>query len=290
MPDSDESVARYYDANTKRFLAFGHGKAARALHRAVWGEGIASRDEAMNYVNELVFRDMQQCQAGFAVDLGCGVGGSLLYLAQRSASLSGHGITLSRVQARLGTEIIKEASLEERLRIVQGDILDVASYGELLTSRRSDLVFAFAIESLIHLESPDLLFRTLSQLLRRGERFAVCDDFFSSRLPSKTRKRPVLRRRIDEFRSGWKVRHLAMPEQLIETAQNHGFDIIRRADLTPYLELDRPRDRLIRILVALGRPFKPGGQWWSNLLGGNALQACIRAGIVEYWYLLFEKT
>jgi len=79
------------------------------------------------------------------------------------------------------------------------------------------------------------------------------------------------------------------PDQLLEHARDHGFEEIARLNLTPYLELNRPRDRLIRIIVALGRPLNLRGEGWNNLLGGNAVQVCIRGGAIEYWYILLEK-
>ena len=289
MSDLDDPVARYYEANTKRFLSLGQGKSARALHRAVWGEGVESRHDAMHFVNELIYRDMERCKADFAVDLGCGVGGSLLYLAQRSSSLSGCGITLSRVQAQISAELLKRGGQEDRIKIVHGNMLDAASYENLIPVERSGPLFVFAVESLIHLESADQLFQTVSPLLRSKDRFAICDDFLSSKLPAGQWETPMIGRWFDEYRRGWKVHSLVTPDQLLRQASSHGFDNIARLNLTPYLELNRPRDRLIRALVALGRQLKPHGEWWSSLLGGNALQACIKEGVVEYWYILLEK-
>ena len=98
-----------------------------------------------------------------------------------------------------------------------------------------------------------------------------------------------MHRWIDEYKRGWKVRNLVTPDQLLEFAHDHGFEEIECLNLTPYLELNRPRDRLIRIMVALGRPLNFRGEGWNNLLGGNALQACNRGGAIEYWYILLEK-
>ena len=96
-----DEVKRYYEQNTRRFLTLGQGGAEGAIHRAVWGEGVEDRREAFHFVHELVLREARTLQSPLrALDLGCGVGASLLYLAER-LSIEGIGITLSPLQVEL---------------------------------------------------------------------------------------------------------------------------------------------------------------------------------------------
>ena len=60
-------------------------------------------------------------------------------------------------------------------------------------------------------------------------------------------------------------------------------------DLTSYLELRRPRDRLISLLVELGRPFHIPGYRWRSWVGGNALQLALQDGLLEYRLLTWQK-
>src|SRR5688572_18212979 len=109
-PTPLEEVQNYYDRNTRRFERFGHGKDTGAIHRAVYGEGVRSRAEALAFVDRLLLRELTTLEASFAeprqiLDLGCGVGASLLFLAEH-ADIRGTGVTLSRVQAERAQERI----------------------------------------------------------------------------------------------------------------------------------------------------------------------------------------
>src|SRR4051794_8829989 len=96
MTFSSTQVRRYYDANTPAFVRHGQGGGIGAIHRAVWGPGVADRVQAFRYVDDLILRQLDALPgAGGAhvLDLGCGVGGTLSYLAQQRP-IRGTGITL----------------------------------------------------------------------------------------------------------------------------------------------------------------------------------------------------
>src|SRR5690606_13393473 len=125
--EAESLVQRYYDANTRRFLAFGQGGNVGAIHRGVRGPGVTSRAESFNYVNELVLRRLRSLADDGAVsrprvvDLGCGVGASLIYLAERHA-IDGLGITLSTLQAEIARTHFER---RDDLECVAGTFLEV---------------------------------------------------------------------------------------------------------------------------------------------------------------------
>ena len=137
-------IKRYYDRHTASFVRFGEGRAS--IHRAVWGPDTHTRDQAFHYVDDqivaLVKRIDAPLSAAHIVDLGCGVGASLCYLAER-LPIRGTGITLSHAQAVMGRRIIAAAGLSDRVECMEGD------YGDLpATLKPADL--AYAIESFVH--------------------------------------------------------------------------------------------------------------------------------------------
>jgi len=298
-----DPVARYYDANTRQFLTLGHGASSHTIHRAVWGPGVRNREEAMHYVHDLLLRDIAADGIGEVLDLGCGVGGSLLYIGERSSCRLA-GITISRVQAEIGVELVERSGQAHRCRIVHGDFLDPRVYDESLfppaagatgggsagrAADRSAGRLAFGIESFLHVPDAELFFKTLAKELSSGDLLILCDDFLAGdpEIPSKRWRR--MQRWLAEFRRGWKVGSLFTADRVGEMAGAAGFRVERREDLTSYLELDRPRDIGIRAMVALGRPFPFRGEWWSNFLGGNALQLCIKNGLVRYLYIVMRR-
>src|SRR5262245_33944711 len=107
------AIRRYYDRKTPSFVALGQGGGAGAIHRAVWGPGVCDHEAAFHFVEEQLASAISRIPGVSAtphvVDLGCGVGASLCYLAKR-LPIRGTGITLSPVQAAMATRAVGDAN------------------------------------------------------------------------------------------------------------------------------------------------------------------------------------
>jgi SAM-dependent methyltransferase len=273
-----DRVRRYYDNNAAVFERLGQGGAS--IHRAVWGPGVTTRPEAFHYVDELILDSVPPDLPRPAIlDLGCGLGASLVYLAGR-IDMSGEGITISAAQAARAAEIIKQAGAGGRVRCRVGDFLAVPE--EL--AAKADLVFS--IEAFIHSPDAGRYFEQAARALRPGGKLVLCDDFLNSSTPPDT---PRARRWMEEFRVGWHAGSLLTVEQVREAAAEHGLTLKRELDLTPYLELRRPRDRWISLLVRVGGVLRPKGPYWQSLVGGNALQWALLNGRLSYRFLEFRR-
>jgi cyclopropane fatty-acyl-phospholipid synthase-like methyltransferase len=271
-----QGVRRYYDKNATVFERLGQGGAS--IHRAVWAPGVTTRAAAMHHVDELLL-GMLDGDRPTVVDLGCGLGASLLYLAER-VDIVGEGITISPRQAARASELVAAAGAGDRVRCREGNYLAVPA--DLAAT--ADLTFS--IEAFVHSPDADGYFREAARTLRPGGRLVVCDDFLASSEPPASARGA---RWLAEFRSGWHVGSLLTVAQVSAIAAGHGLHLVRDQDLTPYLELRRPRDRVITALVALGRPLRPGNEYWLSLLGGNALQLALTHGLLHYRFLEFRR-
>lgn len=278
MKNIVQEVQQYYDRNTNRFLRY--GQSGRAIHRAVWGPGVTTRNAAIHFVDELILTELGRFEPNPKVlDMGCGVGASLLFLAQRRA-IVGEGITISPRQASHATELFESARMNT-LRCRSGNFL-------ALPSDIHDIDLAFSIEAFVH--SPDVegYFSQAARVVRPGGKLIVCDDFLSQRASFETSAKE--REWLQEFRTGWKISSLVTADSACETARSAGFKLIEVLDLTGFLELRRPRDIVIGILVSTGKYLGyRGGDYWSSLTGGNALKLATRSGAVSYLYLVFER-
>ena len=283
MTDSDlaSRARRYYDANTRRFLRYGQGGGAGAIHRSVWAPSVTTEREAFEYADQFVLDRIRARHAGVVdvLDLGCGVGASLAYLAARMP-MRGTGITISGVQATLARERIAALGLTDKVRVIEGSYLDLPA--DVGTAHA-----AFSIEAFLHCPDADRYFAQAAGHLVRGGLLLVLDDFLSERASQVVSARE--RRVLDEFREGWVTSTLQTPAAVAATAARHGLTLIDNVNLTPYLETGRPRDRLIAAVMAVARHLPFTGEYFRNFLGGNALQKGLTSGLIEYRFLVFER-
>jgi SAM-dependent methyltransferase len=273
-------VRRYYDRNTHSFLEYGHGAATGSIHRAVWAPGVSTRDEAFRYVEDQIAAVADERLPGslltHVVDLGCGVGASLCYLASRLPVAAATGVTLSAVQAALARERVERAGLADRVACIEADFTAVPG-----ANGQADL--AFAIESFVHGSHPRAFLDEAARLVRPGGILIVCDDFLGREVP------PGARQVLDEFRRGWHVNTLIDGEALRTLAAAAGFDHLGTRDLTPWLELGRPRDRAFRAIAPLLRLLPRLSSRLANVRGGAALQTALARRWIHYELAVFER-
>ncbi len=278
-PFSLSEIRRYYDRHTPAFVRFGQGGQFGAIHRAVWAPETITRSKAFRYVEDRIADHIHRfglnTKTTHLVDLGCGVGSSLVYLAEQ-LNVRGTGITLSSLQAKLAETRIREAGFSQRLRCIEGDYCrlphDVAV---------ADL--AYAIESFVHGPSPRAFFEQCRRLLRADGWLVICDDFrrpMSTRLGFET---------IERFCRGWHINALLQPAELVALAHEAGFAHHSTHDLTPFIEITRPRDRIIDALAKILVALPPMEARYDHLVGGSALQRCLREGWIGYDLAFFRR-
>ena len=303
-------VGRYYDSNHRRFLRIGTGRRAGVIHRAVWGQGVQNRLQALHFVHEIVLAELEEvggAESARVLDLGCGTGASLRYLAANGLG-SGVGISNSRLQ--IEGALARKGPPGCVLDFLQGDFTD-PSFLEGLPFSHDEFDLVFAIESFAHIPSAEQFFATAVRYLRPGGRLVLIDDLRtephrsrSSRKPRAGRRAPTARapekgdeRLLAEFERGWKLAPLRSAKQLRVIAKRAGLEATRNLDLTPHLETRTLRTGTVALTVRLLRPLSrlfpklaARSAYWSNLRGGHALQQLLQRGAVEYRCLTFART
>ena len=260
-------VARYYDQNTANFLAHGQGGAQGTIHRAVWGEGIGSREQAFHFVHDLLRARIAESGARRILDLGCGVGASLEHVLH-GTEVAGIGVTNSRVHTELA-----RTRLGARATILELDFCSDPLPGPV------DL--AFGIESFVQAADAEALVANIATVVAANGYLVLCDDFLAGAEDD---------RWVREFRKGWRLSSLLRPEALDALAVENGFELVEDLDLTPFLKLDRSRDRALGLLIALTRPLASMNAILESYLGSNALRQCLKRGLVAYRYRVFQAS
>lgn len=280
MPITTDSVRTYYDENTNLFLKFSGHKQAQNIHRSLWNDNIKTLDEALNFSNSLILKEIESIQPDSAqiADLGCGVGASLFYIYPRLQNPSpALGLTLSPVQARLAQDSAKQLGLQDHIRFAEGDFTSVP-----LPSQSLDAVYS--VEAVCHAVDPEKYFREASRLLRKGGKLILVDDYQSARTFNKHEQKW-----LNAYIDGWYVPGVRTVEQVISFANKNGLQLKKNEELTPHLRLRNLPDSLASTLLFLGEKLPIKHAIVPSMLGSMALQQCLHMKVVEYRFLVFEK-
>lgn len=281
------SVKHYYDHNTSRFLSYGAQQHALTIHRSVWGKGVNDPTAALHYVNQLILTELET-QLGKQtlpfvrlLDLGCGVGASLFYLAEKSPiPVWGLGTTISLNQAKLARDFATQRSLDHRCTFIQADFHNLPFV--------SEFNFAFAVEAFAHTPNGEEFFNQVSRTLKPGGGIILCDDVLIDSHPerSKTNNRNDW---LDIFQWGWGVPGIFTLEEILVMAQRAGLLLIGEQNLTPYLHLRFIPGFFTQLLAKMLRNLRVADPYWRSVIGGQALQQCYRLGYMEYRFLVFQR-
>lgn len=272
-------VRTYYDQHTARFVALGQRGSLGSIHRALWGPGVTTAEQAFRYLEDRIAERIRQLPPSFGsshvVDLGCGVGASLGYLAER-LPIRGTGITLSPAQARIAAVRLEAAGCADRVRCLEGDYCD-------LPAGVSAADVAFAIEAFVHGPAPERFLDQARSIVRPGGLLIICDDF------RRAVSGAIAERTLERFRNGWRINTLITRETLRAMASDAGFDHVETTDLTPYVQINRMRDRIVRALLSLIGWLPLENTRLGYLVGGSALQTALAHRWIGFDLAVFRR-
>jgi cyclopropane fatty-acyl-phospholipid synthase-like methyltransferase len=276
MTASLADVRAYYDKNTPLFLRFGSSPETQTIHRSLWPEGIRRLEDALAVSNNLILEKAKMLGLPHPkiADLGCGVGATLFHVLAGLGAGSGVGVTLSAVQARLAESTRQNLSFSN-MAFLQGDFHHVPLSGPF------DLVYS--IEAFIHSQTPQDYLNEASRLLRTGGYLILLDDFY---IPSSS---DYAQRWLKAYKDGWYVPNMQTMEEVTASALTVGLTLHETKLLTPNLRLRALPDLLARFILWVGNRLPQNHPIVPSLLGSMALQQCLKAGWIEYRWLVFQK-
>lgn len=276
-----EKVRAYYNRNTRWFQLFGKTGGTRNIHASLWAEGVRTEAEASSYSNACILREAEDLGKPDLrlLDLGCGIGGTMAYLAAKLPdTVKISGITLSERQAETAARFL--APFGERCRVMPGD------FHHLPGEWAENVDLAWALEAFVHSPSPEDMLGEAWRVLRPGGRLLLIDTFprlSEDELPAA--EKPYLR----DYQTCWGAGHTLTVPRCQALAESPGFRLASSRDLTEAVARGRRRDRLIALTTRMIGPLMPYQGYLRALRGGNAVQRGFAKGWLSYCILTLEK-
>jgi tocopherol O-methyltransferase len=243
------------------------------IHHGYWIRGDESKEQAQLQLMEHL-AELANIQTGCTVlDIGCGFGGSSLYLAQKYKARA-TGITISPVQVEMARKAAAAAQSDAQFLLMDAEDLDFPQPFDLLWS----------VESISHYHDNRGFFANAVRLLKPGGVFALTDWFKKAGLsPAQERKfiEPIERGMFIEL-------------ETMDDYESHliasGLQIVHRQNLTRQcakswdLALDVIRDKSFWKLAA-----KMGKDFVANLRAFQAMRAGYSSGNFVYGLFTARK-
>ena len=243
------------------------------IHHGYWISGDESKEQAQLQLMEHL-AELANIQTGCTVlDIGCGFGGSSIYLAQKYKA-SATGITISPVQVEMARKAAAAEHLDARFLLMDAEALDFQQQFDLLWS----------VESLSHYHDHRSFFANAARFLKPGGLFALTDWFKKPGLsPAQEQKF------IEPIDRGMFIELETMDDYESYLVAS-GLEIVQSQDLTRQcakswdIGLDMIRDKSLWILAA-----KMGKDFVANLRSFKAMRTGYSSGNFVYGLFTARK-
>src|SRR4028119_859711 len=254
--------------------------ASSGLWEEVWGEhmhhgyygpsGKEKKDRRQAQIDliEEVLKWAEIEQAEDILDVGCGIGGSSLYLAQKFDA-SVEGITLSPVQASRATERAQEAGLARNVQFQVADALDMP-----FADNTFDLVWS--MESGEHMPDKEKFLEECYRVLKPGGTFLMATWCHRPITPATGELTPDEQQHLAEiYRVYCLPYEISLPEYEA-IARNLSLQNIRTADwsdaVAPFWD------------IVIDSAFEPKAIFGLLQSGWSTVQAALSLGLMSRGY------
>ncbi|HEY1468404.1 MAG TPA: class I SAM-dependent methyltransferase [Candidatus Acidoferrum sp.] len=255
-------IIEYYDLASPYY----HSMWGDHIHHGYWIRGDESKETAQIQLIEHLAR-LANIKTGLRIlDIGCGFGGSSLYLTKNYGA-STTGITISPVQVQMAREAAAKTNLDASFLLMDAEDMRFVQPFDLLWS----------VESISHYHDPRKFFASAVKFLKPGGCFALTDWFRKENISA-----PDKKKFIEPIEEGMMVELRGMDEYH-DFLVSSGLQVVHRQDLTANcakswdIGLDIITDKAFWSMAA-----KHGAELISSLKAFHAMRAGFASGNFVY--------
>jgi tocopherol O-methyltransferase len=207
-----EKVRRFYDLGSPYYL-----KAySQHIHDGYYVTGKESRVEAQENLIKLLVEKAGIKTGARVLDVGCGVGGSSIWLA-KNLQASTVGITISPVQVELARNLAREQKTDSTFLLMDAEAMNFPETFDVI----------WAVGVMTHFKDQEKFIKSGARLLNKGGKFVVFDW-----MPGESVINPRNDRQIKPVAEGMLLNSLHPLSAYLRWFEEYGFRVIYAEDIT----------------------------------------------------------
>ena len=171
LTDTEKQVKKYYELIWSEFNPWLSTKGKFGYHFGFFEKNIKTLDEAYANTNDFVGRliELDKAKTLKILDTGCGVGGTLLYLAEKYPNVRFIGITLTTLEIILAKNYAKEKNIKN-VDFFVGNFIQTPFLDNYFDS-------IFALESLNYARDKKKFIHEMYRILKPNGKLVIIDGF-----------------------------------------------------------------------------------------------------------------
>jgi len=120
MVNPEPGVDSYYERHWSKFVQWWQGEQAYALHIGLYEKGVHNHLQSLLNMSDYAapLLGLNENKPMRILDAGCGVGGSIIHLAQKYPSSSFFGVTITKSQILIARELAKKREVTKNTQFL----------------------------------------------------------------------------------------------------------------------------------------------------------------------------